>query len=106
MCSIGHGYGQGNQLWPRLNVSHGNSYVTPPDVDDRRAAAIIVGIHALIIFLLKTGVQRQDPVGTFFIGAALVRPESWQACTGLRVHRVRVVGPTLDRELGGSGIGV
>src|SRR5438552_13500028 len=46
MCSIGHGYGEGNQLRPRLDVSYSNSNVTPPDVDSRRAAAIIVGIHA------------------------------------------------------------
>src|SRR6202041_988173 len=37
---IGHGYGQGNLLWPRLDVANSNSNVTPPDVDNRRAAAL------------------------------------------------------------------
>ncbi len=106
MCSIGHGYGEGNQLRPRLDVSYSNSNVTPPDVDNRRAAAIIFGIHALIIFLLKISVQRQDPVGTFLVGATLIRPESRRAHIGLRIYRVRVVGPTFNRELGCSGIGV
>src|ERR1017187_3466881 len=106
MCSVGHGYGEGNQLWSRLDVSHSHSDVTPPDVDDRRTAAIVAGIHALIIFLLKIRVQRQDPVGTFLVGATLVRPESWRAHTALRVHLVRVVRPTLECEFGLSSIGV
>src|SRR5215831_6602854 len=106
MCGIGHGYGKGNQFRPSLDVSYSNSNVAPPDVDDRRTAAIVVGIHALIIVLLKIGVQWQDPVGTFLVGAALIRPESRRAHIGLRVYRVRVVGPTFDREPGCSGISV
>ena len=103
---IRHGYGQGNQLRPGFDMSHSNSNVTPPDVDNRRAATIIAGVHALIILLLKIGVQRYDPVGAFFIGAALVRPESWRAHSALRVQNVGIVGPTIDRKLGCSGIGV
>src|SRR6266576_622447 len=106
MCSIGHGDGEGNQLRPRLDVSYSNSNVTPPDVDNRRSATIIIGIHALIIFLLKISVQRQDPVGTFLVGATLIRPESRRAHIGLRVYRVPVIGPTFDRELGCSGVSV
>src|ERR1700730_236150 len=106
MRGIRHGYGERNQLRPRLDVSHRHSNVTPPDVDNRRAAAIVAGVHALIIFLLKIGVQRHDPVETFLVGATLVRPESWRAHTALRLYLVRVVGPTLDREFGCSGIGV
>src|SRR6267143_5810908 len=53
MCGIGHGYGEGNQLRPRLDVSHSHSNVTPPNIDNRRTATIVAGVHALIIFLLK-----------------------------------------------------
>src|SRR5579863_4323191 len=106
MRGIGHGYWQGNQLRPRLDVSHSYSNVTPPDVDNRRAAAIVVGIHALIILLLKIGLKRQNPVGTLLVGATLVRPESWRTRSALCVHNVRVVGPTFNCELGRSGIGV
>src|SRR6185437_3169059 len=38
--------------------------------------------------------------------ATLVRPESWLANIALRIHCIRVVGPTFDRQLGCSGIGV
>ena len=87
-------------------MSHSYSYVPPPDIDYRRAAAIVAGVHALIIFLAKIGVKRYDPVGTFLVGATLVRPECWRAYSALGGHRVRVVGPTLDYELGGSGVDV
>src|ERR1035437_7454247 len=87
-------------------MSHSNSNVTPPDGDNRRAATIVAGVHALIILLPKIGVQWYDPVGAFFIGTALVRPESWRAHTALRVQNVRIVGPTTDRKLGCSRIGV
>src|ERR1700728_3830349 len=70
---IRHGYGQGNQLRPRLDGSPSNSNVPPPDVDNRRAATVIAGGEALIILLLKIGVQRQDPVGALLVGAALIR---------------------------------
>src|SRR5437660_12912404 len=106
MYRIVHEDVEGNQLRPRLDVSYGNSNVTPPDVDNRRAATIIIGIHALIIFLLKISVQRQDPVGTFLVGATLIRPESRRAHIGLPVYRVPVICPTFDRELGYSGVSV
>src|SRR5580692_2661836 len=97
MRGIRHRYGERNQLRPRFDVSHSHSNVTPPDVDNRCTATVVAGIHALIILLLKIGVQRYDPVGAFLVGATLVRPESWRAHTALRVHLVRVVSPTLDR---------
>src|SRR6266540_6202217 len=85
-------------------MSHSNSHVTAPNVHNWRAAAVVASVHALIILLLKIGVQRYDPVGTFLVRTALIRPESWQARVGLRVHRVGVVGPTFDGELSRSGI--
>src|SRR5580704_979910 len=92
-----HGYGERNQFRPRFDMSHSHSDVTPPDVDNRCTATVVAGIHALIILLSKIGIQGYDPVGTFLVGATLVRPESWRAHAALRVHVVRVVRPTLDR---------
>ena len=58
MYGIGHGHGEGNQFRPPLDMSDGNSNVAAPDVNNRRTATIIVGIHALIVILPKLGVQR------------------------------------------------
>src|ERR1700704_4840636 len=85
-------------------MPHSNSDVTAPNVHNWRAAAVVASVHALIVLLLKIGVQRYDPVGTFLVRTALIRPESWQARVGLSVHRMCVVGPTFDGELCRSGI--
>src|ERR1700756_1371209 len=68
--------------------------------------AIVAGIHPLIVFLLKIGVQWQHPVRAFLVGTTLVRPESWRGRAVLRAHRVRIVGPTLDRQLGCPAVAV
>src|SRR3954463_14781932 len=99
---IGHRHRQGNQLGAKLDMSHSDSDITTPDVDDRRATAVVTGIHALIILLLKFCMEGKNPVGTFLVGTALVGPESRRTCTALRVHGIPVVSPTLDRELGFS----
>src|ERR1700733_2268102 len=87
-------------------MSHSHANVAPPDIKNRRAATVVAGVHTLIILLPKISAQRYHPVGAFLVRAGLVRPESWRAHIILGVHGVGVVGPTFDRELGRSGIGV
>src|ERR1039458_8145059 len=97
-------------------MADGDSNIVAPDIDDRRAAAVVAGIHAEKIFLPEVGVERQNPVGPFFVGAALIGPEgrgiAWvppsraMRTWALSIHNVRVVGPSFDRELACARIGV
>src|SRR5271165_7653915 len=97
-------------------MADGDSNIAAPDIDDRRSAPIVAGIHAEKIFLMEVGAERQNPVGPFFVRAALVGPEGrrvfWilPSCAlrnrALSIHAVRVVGPSFDRELAGARIGV
>src|SRR5437764_7605702 len=99
MGRIGHRHGQGNQLGPKLDMSHSDSDIMTPDIDNRRATAVVTGIHALIILPLKFCMDGKNPIGTFLVRTALVGPESRRTCTALRVHGIPVISPTLDREL-------
>ena len=85
MIGIGHRNRQRNQSRPRLNMSHCYSNIPAPDVDDRRAATVVTGIHAEKIFLLEISFQRHNPVWPFLVRTALVRPERWRAAIVLRV---------------------
>src|SRR5450631_4838770 len=98
MSGIWHGYGQRDQFRPRFDVSHCNANIPAPHIDDRRAAPIVARIHAEKILLPKVGMQRHDPVRTFFVRTTLVRPERRRAGGGLSmatlgVQCVGIAGP-------------
>src|SRR5450631_2139549 len=106
MTRIRHRDGQRNQPGPHVYVSHCDANIAAPDVDDRRAAAIVAGVHAEKIFLSEFGMQRYNPIWPFLIGTALVRPEGWRAAIVQRVQRVGIVGPAFDSELARTSIGI
>ena len=99
-----------------LDMADGNSNIAAPDIDDRRAAPVIAGIHAEKVFLLEVGMERQHPVGPFLVRTALIGPEgrgiAWRLpvrtmrTSTLSIHVVRVVGPSLDRKFARASIGV
>ena len=106
MTGIWHGHRQRNQLWPRFDVSDREANVPPPDVHDRRAAAVVAGVHAEKVLLSEFVMQRHNPVWTLLIGTALVGPEGRHAAIVLRVQRIGVVGPAFDRKLGPASVRV
>src|ERR1039457_6313874 len=91
MTRIRHRHRQRNQPGPHVYVSHCDANIAAPDVDDRRAAAVVAGVHAEKILLSEFDMQRYKPVWTFLIGTALVRPEGWRAAIVQRVQRVGII---------------
>ena len=91
----GLGDRQGNQLGRMFQVPHREADVAPPHVRHRRSAAVVGGVHPEEVFLFEVEFQRQDPVGTIAVGAALVRPEGGLFRPSRR-DRIAVVGPAFD----------
>src|SRR6185437_8247083 len=84
----------------------GYSYISAPNVEDRSASTVIVGIHAKIVLLRKVHLEWHDPVWPLFVGPTLVRPKRWNVCLTLSVDCVSVVDPFCDRDIRRSGIRV
>src|SRR6185369_1912462 len=82
------------------------SYISAPNVEDRSASTVIIGIHAEIILLRKVHLEWHDPVWPLFIGPTLVGPKRWNARLTLSVDCVSVVDPFCDRDIRRSGIRV
>ena len=81
-----------------LEVADREPDVAPPDVDDRRAAAIIGGVHAQVVLLAKAPRNRKHPVRPLLVGAALVGPERGLGVAGTGGDRVDALPPGLDDD--------
>src|SRR5580698_2011695 len=74
---VWHSDWQFDQARDWLDVAYCQAYVFSPDIDYGSASAVVAGVHAQVILLMEPGLQGDDPIGTFFVGAALVGPECW-----------------------------
>ena len=99
---VRHRHRQGNQLGGHLDMPHGKAGVAPPHVHHRGSAAVIGGVHAEVIFLLEIHLQRDHPIGTPLIRAALVRPEGRRGVAFPGGDRIPVVRPAGHPHLGVS----
>src|SRR5258708_10203616 len=85
-----------------FNMADGKSHVFGPDIDDRRTAAVIARIHAQVVCLTESRMQREHPVRPLLIRAALIRPKRgsdlWHQCA----QPVLAVGPATHDERRGS----
>ena len=77
-------------------MAYCEAYVFSPDIDDGSASAVVAGVHAQVVFLMESGVEGDDPVGTLFVGTALIGPEGWGGFGCGRAECVAVVGPAAD----------
>src|SRR5258708_2814394 len=102
MACIGHRDGRRDETRNWFNMADGKSHVFGPDIDDRRTAAVIARIHAQVVCLTESRMQREHPVRPLLIRAALIRPKRgsdlWHQCA----QPVLAVGPATDDERRGS----
>src|SRR5271169_5735330 len=81
-------------------MADSDTHVAPPDVRNWRATAVIAGVHAHGILLMEAGLERNNPIGAFFVGATLIGPESFAG------DGIGVIGPGADVKIVGAGVGV
>ena len=89
-----------------LHVAHRDPEVSPPHVHDRRAPSVVGGVHALVVVLGGPDLERQDPVGTALVRAALVGPEGGLDPGRRRGHGVAAIRPAADADLPAAAVRV
>src|ERR1700722_5718499 len=93
-------------------MTYGNTSVPTPDIDDRRAAAVIGGRHAHEVVLLEAVPYGLDPIAPIGMSAATERPERRLGGHGalpgtpLMQQLQGALGPTPGRDRVGRDVSI
>src|SRR3954469_8937244 len=106
LARVGHGNWERDQTRPRFKMADCHANIPAPHIYDGRASAVVAGVHTEIVLLCESGVQRDYPVWTALVGAALECPKSYFSWVRLSVNPIGVVAPaeSLDRRLSRVGV--
>ena len=97
---------QRHQFRRQFNVADRQADVATPNVDDRRAAAVIGTVHAEEVAARVAGFKRQQPIRAAFVGRRLVRPERRFARAGLRSDLITLARVAQHAQRGGAVVGI
>src|ERR1051326_3462304 len=72
--------------------------ISPPDVDHGRGPAVVAGIHTEVIFLVKPGMKRQNPIRPLFVRSALIRPKGWRSLLTACLDGIGLIAPAMNLD--------